>query len=344
MVAITLLALMVVAAGSLIVYQSSTGRESTQRRTAGESLGLAMMMIRQDVMHAGYGLPDNAQTEDRIMRLAVWLEDAVNDSKGSWYRELYVNNGRYVLIDSLSTSPAIISSGLLTGTQWTTINSKLTPYDVGCLLLVNESTGLDPVDSDTGRQTRRLKFSGTPTFTAPSTYTYDLSPAAAAVFTYAPGICYKLEPFDASAGYEATTNPYTKLVRNGRTPDGKSQVILGGDPNFRVVDFRVRAMFYGKKKPALGPPDNEIWRRWSPGPPPPPYVMKLDDNSNSHDFNMLYPEDLRFLEILIGYQNSKPCGASDTKDPAGVCWGPTFYRTMQVSPRNMVLNAYDRTS
>jgi len=62
---------------------------------------------------------------------------------------------------------------------------------------------------------------------------------------YAPAVVYKLEQRDASLAYNAATNPYTKLVRNGETLLGGGKV--GGKDVYpqgvKVTAFGVRFHF-----------------------------------------------------------------------------------------------------
>ena len=77
----------------------------------------------------------------------------------------------------------------------------------------------------------------------------------------------------------------------------------------------MKAMFHGKSRT-----DTTVKDRWSPS----------DPNDVAGDaFTNLYPEDLRVLQVTIDYQ-MKEEGT----------WSPTFTRTINVSPRTVVLSKY----
>ncbi|MEJ2718369.1 MAG: hypothetical protein P8182_14735, partial [Deltaproteobacteria bacterium] len=162
--------------------------------------------------------------------------------------------------------------------------------------------------------------------TAPNTYTYTLDSALSLPDfsggpNYAPAICYKLQQRDASKPYNASTNPYTKLTRNG-------EVILGGEPQFEVNDFRVRAMFYES---------GDVWSPDCGGEPN--CIASLNFVNASSNSKMA---NLRVVEITVVYRLSQQRMIRDTTTnaPPTEQWTRDYKRTIRVSPRVVVLSKY----
>lgn len=269
-VAILVLSLVVVTAISFFIFQSGYGRDVSKKRDVRETVSLALLMIRQDIMHAGLGVADKPQ-------MALNLRSKTGD--GSAYQELFVNYGRY-LDTRYSPSPNVFANpAYFSISGGGNLTTSLTPYDIGAFL--SDSRVI-------------VDYQRPVTVIGPSQYQYTLA-AGSAAGNYAPAISYAVQNY--------------ALVRNGTDPAGNPQIILGGDPSFRVTGFRLRAMFYSA---------GEIW---SP------------DGNSAHDFEStsfnLDFKDLRVIEVTIAYQMKEES-----------VWSADFTRSMRVSPRTVVLSTY----
>ena len=191
-VAILILSLVIVAAISFFIYQSGYGRDASKKRDVRETVALALLMIRQDIMHASYGVADKPQT-------GLYLKNPTSPRRPTATR---TENSMSITEDtfrpSYSVTPNVFSSSgyffMAGGSNWI---SSLGTYDIGCFL----SDTPDVRDYD-----RPVAAIGT-------NYQYTLE-AGAPNANYAPGISYKIQR-NAAAEIIA-------LLRN-------EQVILGAE-------------------------------------------------------------------------------------------------------------------
>lgn len=331
MVAIVLTSLIIVVAMAFFIYQTTHGREATKTRASRESLSLAMLMLRQDIMHAGFGVSDKPE-------LAVYMSDKINNA----YTRLYINYGTF-LEDPHKQRGYIPYIGALAGSTWTApvqtppattprlYSQTVGPYDVGGLIA-------DNVGSTNRIATLTCSNPGGP---APYTFAVSLGTGMSASDNFAPAISYTLEKDDSVKKYA--------LKRNGKVllGDDPSDTTASPDRTLRVTGFRVIAMFVGKAK--AGTDLTTIRQRWSPGRPQvidPAEADCLKDNPANqtdpvHDLDQLYPEDLRMLEIMVQYQlrteEAVKAGVSESGWSSGTC---PFYKTIRVSPRTVTLAGY----
>lgn len=317
-VALLVLSLVVVTAVSFFVYQSGYGRESSKQKFARESIALAMMMIRQDVMHAGFGVYDKPSLS---LHLADFTPSVSENGKVKYlaaYRELYVNYGRYLQGDySATTSNIFTSNAYFNGWGNSSLTTNLTPIDIGCLL--HFKAGI-PTDTRGVVNFNGYQPAGS------DTYTYSLDttlspPDFSGGPYYAFAVCYKLSPQNPAQPFDAETNPYTRLTRNGET-------ILGGEPQFKVTDFRVRAMFFNS---------GEIWSPDcdSDGN----CIANRDFDSSTFALNLA---NLREVQITVVYRLSQQRAIRDPSKttPVEEQWTRDYSRTIRVSPRVVVLTKY----
>jgi prepilin-type N-terminal cleavage/methylation domain-containing protein len=321
MVAVVLLALLLLSAGSLFVYQTKSGREATQRVSSSEGLTMALNLMVQDVMHAGYGLFNYSDDRSSV---SLFLDTTTNPPQpGTAYRRMFLSYGKYLNDISICSSTATFTNTV--GSNWMT---TLSPSEVGGL--ISEEGGTKAVSF------LLINPALAPTFSSGTNkYTYNLSQPLKANDTYAPAVAYYLGRYyngalDLSASPGAD-RPYNVLLRNGPTADGRPQILLGGGGDLRVVDLLVWAYFFDGA------------RHWAPTPIVDSNLNVLtqyqsdDAKTNFADCASLVP-NLRWLEIWIGYQYGQECASSDsTKDVNGKCWGATVYSKTRVSPRNLRL-------
>jgi prepilin-type N-terminal cleavage/methylation domain-containing protein len=324
MVAIVLLSLLLLSASSLFVYQSKSGREATQTVASSEGLSMAMGLITQDVMHAGYGLYNYTSALDKSS-MSIFLDDLSAGNKS--FQKMYINYGRYLTFPGVCTSTATFQPATA-ATTWT---SALTPSDVGCLMA-------PPTSSPA---VVNFSLSNKPTFNSATNqynYTFEGSGQLAGTQSYAPGISYQLGRYydGALAAAGDAKKPYNVLMRNALTTSGAPQILLGAMGDLRVTEFHVWAYFF----------DSSGNRAWSPKPIVDSnfnvlttYQSDTATDAKTFGCSTCPPiTDLRWLEIWIGYQFKQACASGDpTQDVNGNCWGATMYRKTRVSPRNLRL-------
>jgi type II secretory pathway pseudopilin PulG len=284
-IALTLLSLIMVMVVTMFRSQSQYGRDTGKEIAVDEAVSMALMLIRQDIMHAGLGVADKP-------KLAVFLQTKV----GSGYEELYLNYGRYLdtnyaVPDNVFAKPAYAKN--MSGTQVNTeafISQQtrykyLQPSDVGAMISYDPSAGTvtgHTITSTTAGET-------------PYEYTFTVNPALTG--TVAPAIRYSLQS--------------NALMRN-------SETILGGETNFRVTSFSVRASFWDSATGSTV---------WSP-----------TAGDSTKDFDKLLPSKLRYLEVTIGYQIRRETLAQQTGTAAG--WSRTISKSIMVAPRTVMLGQY----
>jgi len=341
-VALVLLSLVLVAAISFLMFQTGYGGEASKKRSFSDSASLALLMIRQDVMHSGYGLSGN-------LGLAVYLGDKKSDDTG--YTSLYVNYGRYLGTAHADGADIFDAEACFSGDSSYYFPSSNT-FKTTATEVDEPEKNMDPskigglIDSGGGVILFQRPY---PTDIG-GFYTYTLASSVAGGNEYAPAVCYRLEPLDRTQPYNVNSNPYTCLTRNGEVLLGYAKLIdstgtvtdqIDGDQNFRVTDFRVGAMFYDASEASVS--DRE---KWSP------------DGTVGHDFENssfnLQMADLRQLELTI-YYRVKQQSAGVFRDDEGELqstWSGVrkadgtydvdkdLSKTITVTPRNVVLAQY----
>jgi hypothetical protein len=320
MVAIMLTGLIIIVAMAFFMFQTTHGREATTTRISREALSLAMLMLRQDIMHAGFGVADKPE-------LAVYLSDKTADpAYKQAYTRLYVNAGSCLMdpfkrnaYDPLgvpSWSPPSVPPSLycppVPKPCW---EIPLGPYDLGGLIADNA-----------GAANRIATLTcANPSGPAPYSYSVTLGGGMTLTDNYAPVVSYTFEN--------------NALKRNGK-------VLLGDDPSdptaprdrtLRVTEFRVYAMFFTK----VGGVQREVWV-----PSRPPGTDPSVQYNN--DFNNMNAADLRLVEATIEYQLRTEAAIKTGDQESG--WSPTklvderersiFSKTIRVAPRTGTLAAY----
>ncbi|MFC1835327.1 prepilin-type N-terminal cleavage/methylation domain-containing protein [Thermodesulfobacteriota bacterium] len=232
LVGLVLLGALIVAALTLVSVQSKHGGEVTYQRTARESVSLALMMIRNDVLHSGFGVVDRPELSFFMKR---------NKSSDKTYKQLYVNWGRYLTEDTTSTTNVFKHEAFFTGkagSYYEPTSNKITKYDVGYLIEDGKDVMCLQYDTTLGK------------FNVRSLDSYGECAGAASLkwdSRYAPALGYICQDCDDATKFGA-------LVRNG-------QVIFGGDDNLRATDLSIRALFYDESEP-----DPAKKEKWSPNP------------------------------------------------------------------------------
>ncbi len=300
-VALTLLSLIMIMVVTMFRSQTEYGRDTGKEIAVDEAVSMAFMLIRQDIMHAGLGVVDKP-------KLAVFLQDDPGD--GSGYRELYLNYGRYLKIsydpdknDNVFNRKAYeiasgsqISSNLFMpeADQADKDRQKqfMQPADVGAM--ISYDVGTDTVS--THEVTNFTDNDGPPQNTEPP-FTFTVSPSLPGSRYVAPAIVYKVQSNALIRNFEFDV---TSGIRTG------GQIILGGEPNFRVTSFRLKANFKGNV--------------WAP------------DNGT---FASMQPTDLRYLEVTIKYQIR-----TETISAGNTGWSQTYSKSIMVAPRTVLLTQY----
>jgi hypothetical protein len=206
MVAITLTGLIIIVAMAFFMFQSTHGREATTTRVSREALSLAMLMLRQDIMHAGFGVADKPE-------LALYL----SNQSGGAYTRLYVNYSTYL-------SEAFQTVGYFTPVTSTWTSDVLGPYDVGGL-----------ISDNVGAANRIATLTCTnPSGPAPYSYSVTLGSGMVSTDNFAPVVSYAFE------------NGALKRNGKVLLGDDPSDPTAPRDRTLRVTGFLVYAMFFTK--------------------------------------------------------------------------------------------------
>jgi type II secretory pathway pseudopilin PulG len=220
MVAMVLLGMIIAMAISVFMTQGRYSRDAAKKLSVDESIVIALMVMKQDIMHGGLGAADRPD-------LSVLLK--TKNSDGNSYKELYVNYGRNLNTEPTDPTEAgnaytskVYFQGSGGSTTWT---SSLSSSEVGGLI------------SDAGEA---LLLKGPPPTGPP--YTYTLTSGQSGSEVYAPAVSYAL---------------INDVLYRNRLPrdDGKidGTVLMGNDPMYRIIQFGVRAMFYHDSKVVWSP-------------------------------------------------------------------------------------------
>ena len=300
-VALTLLSLVIIMVVTMFRSQSQYGRDTGKEIAVDEAVSMALMLIRQDIMHAGLGVADTP-------RLAVFLQDDAGD--GSGYRELFLSYGRfletsYELPDNVFSDSAYanISGSDISEDAFISDTGRykyMQPADVGAMLAYDAGT-----DTVSSHEVTKVT-DGTGTF-APYPYMFTVTGSVSG--KVAPAIVYKV--LNSSQFPSSCAPPTSALIRNFDA-SGCGRIILGGEPNFRVTSFRVKAQFFVKGTGAV----------WAP----------------PSGFAAMFPRNLRYLEVTIGYQIKRETLAQKTGTAPG--WSRTFSKSIMVAPRTVMLGQY----
>ncbi|GEM_PF-1223842 len=209
LVATALLALVVAAAASFFRYQSAYGKYLSKEKSFREEVSMAMFMIRNDIMNAGYAVADER-------KLALYVDGGGTD----YYEKLFINFGKCIE-ENLTTSAYLPSV------------FKKYAYSSGADLQSFMASYLDGKYSDNDTTALLIGLTdGAGYVTNVSWMGLDYSPAGGGKFTesgstddnylYAPAVSYELKD--------------KCLKRNG-------QIILGGGPLFEVTGFYINVQF-----------------------------------------------------------------------------------------------------
>lgn len=319
MVGAAVLLVVLLIATSFFIFQSRYGGQLVRDTGTRETMSLAMMMIKRDVMHAGEGLGD-------IPELSLWMDDV--DSSNTYYKKLFVSYGRYLTSIAASDVPnpdyttpsneysiygtqkkknGPIFGGLGSSVDQFNIKDTL-QFDIWGVLTYNMTTKARGANQFTAFATATDT-----TVSPPRTTTTFTFPGTTSAFT--PVIAYELVTKDTPSPSPALADPeYPELRRNG--------IAIAGGPkekNSKLTGFRIRCQF-------ISSTGTETWVPTS-----------------SLTFNGQAYLDLRLVEVQVRYQTKKihdvfvkDSGPWERKE----IWSPEVAKTLNISPRNLVLAAY----
>jgi len=322
MVALLLLGLLFTSVISFMIFQKTYGGAETRKRTGRETLSLASQMIKNDVLHAAYGVADHPE-------LGIYVTDPYPTSgNAEYYRGIYLNWGRYLTGTSPYASPNIFKNrahfdGSLQGrTEFTNyLRASLGAtsqgpgvYEAACLLESDGSsiTTFIPVGDNLISSLSGLGL--------------------IAGYVYAPALSYTCNNCPDASGYDASRGG--TLLRNGQPLLGEDIAMVQPRSAIRVYGLEIRLMFYGRRRGSLG--SDATW--WSPQPPP-----EITQYATSVPVTDLYPKDLRLVDIRIKYKlhqhggSTKQTGAGEPMSYAG---SPLFTEIIKIAPRSTALLAY----
>jgi prepilin-type N-terminal cleavage/methylation domain-containing protein len=336
MVGAAVLLVVLLIATSFFLFQSRYGGQLVKDTGARETVSLALMMIKRDIMHAGEGLAETPE-------LSLWLDDVdTTNPSNLFYRKLYVSYGGYLTAIAASDIPNAdyttstneysiygtqkkkngpIFGGLGSSVDQFNIKDTL-QYDIWGILTYDFGTK----SRATPPAKRFTAFTTTTdsSVTPPRTTTMFTVPGTSEAFT--PVICYELVTKNTVSPFPALEDPnYPELRRNGI-------VIAGGpkDKNFRLSDsasdfgFRIRCQF-------ITPTGTETWVPATGGTAFP----QGQDYAN-----------LKLVEVQLRYRTKKLHDVYVESPPySGTwkreeIWTQETVKTINVSPRNLVLAAY----
>ena len=276
LVGMLLVSIIIVGAVSVFVYQNRYGSDAWVKRNARESITLAVGLLRNDILHAGYGLMWQPE-------MAFYPANLTNNPKKAgdrYYTKLYVNYGRYLKIASPEDSGNtvfnwsayvegndFISSAVTivrpSGTDAT--GSFATQFDadsIKAFICFDPSTNTlkAPVENVTCNKTDgKCSVTG--------------GTSLGATELYAPAVVYD---YDSS---------HSQLTRNG-------EAILGDNLNLFVQSFQIRFEFYNSTDPT-----NPL----------------VSPTSTKTYFDSEFPfENLRLVEITIECEVKAPTNQSAT--------------------------------
>jgi hypothetical protein len=310
---------------SFFRYQSKFGGELRKDMGNKETIGLATLLLKRDLIQAGAGLADNHP-----------LALLVSGYASGFYHTLYVNYGYYltmkykdpngaVYVDSIYKPGYFLPENLSPAGTLTLNRTGL--YDVGCILTYVKSTNTWAViDIEGSRYTSASPNfgqyilgvggqpqDGTPVVNTDGSTSFTFT-APASGTPLVPAISYRLIDADTSNAappypllHTDNTVSYPELQRNGlRIAGGKK------DPFMRFTDFSIRVQFVNSFSGTAN---------WSP--------------VTTDDFTTYTFDDLKMVEITIKYQTITP-GA----DPSVASnWKQQISKVFTVSPRNVLMMA-----
>lgn len=96
LVGMLLVSIIIVGAVSIFVYQNRYGSDAWVKRNARESITLAIGLLRNDILHAGYGL----MWRPEMAFYPANLTNNPNNASDRYYTKIYINYGRYLKIAS----------------------------------------------------------------------------------------------------------------------------------------------------------------------------------------------------------------------------------------------------
>jgi hypothetical protein len=247
-------------------HQSRFGGELRKDMGNKETVALAMMLMRRDLIQAGSGLADNHP-------LGLWVDGYYSN----FYHKLYVNYGYYLkMMPSTKVLPvnqSVYEAAFFLPAGLNPSNTLTLPatqrYDVGCALTYTQSSNTWGT----------VALSGVPVENSDGSATFVFSSFPASDTPFVPAISYKLIDTDTNNDtppYAAAA--YPELQRNG-------QRIAGGkkEPFLKFTDFSIRCQFVN----SLDGTTN-----WSP--------------SVSNDFASYPFDNLKMVEITLGYKTITP--------------------------------------
>jgi prepilin-type N-terminal cleavage/methylation domain-containing protein len=234
---------------SFFRYQSKFGGELRKDMSNKETIGLAMMVLKRDLIQAGCGLYDNRA-------LGLWVDGYANN----FYHKLYVNYGYYLQMSPKGSDSMYNQAYFIAGSTTNPLTLNRTRrYDVGSALTYNKATSV----------WTSVAVSGVPVENADGSATFSfasLSPGT----TFVPAISYRL--IDPDTNDDTPPYPdaaYPELQRNG-------QRIAGGkkEPFMKFTDFSIRCRFVNSFS---GVPAGIDALNWSPNNADDFATRKFDD-------------------------------------------------------------------
>lgn len=296
---------------SFFVFQSRYSGELVKDTGTRETISLAMMMLKRDIMHAGAALAERPE-------LSLWVDGRVNDS----YHKLYVSytgylsslpppdsrpkNTDYTSADNVYSVYGNIqdkNGAIFEGPNVTSFTISARKEDVGAIVTFDEASKARQV----------INVTAGPYNITKKTTTFTLASAASLPFT--PVISYRL--VDPDSGTDLPPYPsgsYPELQRNG-------VCIAGGkkDRYVRITDFLIKCQFIA----------SDGTERWVPTSP-------VNPDSTIYDFKDQIFNDLKVVEIKIKYRTliSHKDASKDYN------WRSEVTRTANITPRNLVLAQY----
>jgi hypothetical protein len=222
MVGSLVLLLVIFISTSFFRAQSQYGGELVKETGVHESISLATMLIRRDIMQAGFGF--SKDKKDQRYKLSIWADDVCNNA----FHRLYVSNAQYASI--LPQQPYTIFSdkanigAVLQGITTFTLPS-IRPQDSDGVLAV-DTTGQHFLPTSASYDSATLKT------------TFSISSGTTSG-PFVPALSYSL--------YDPSSNSQFSACSGSSNVDKlelrrASVGLVGGlkDPNLGLLDFRVR--------------------------------------------------------------------------------------------------------
>lgn len=346
-VATLVLSLLIITAVSFFIYQSSYGGRASKQKNAQEMVTMAMIMMRRDIMMAGFGLPLATETPGIVdaSALSICLRNMFGVPVGDSYKQLFTSYGTYCSTEYNATpsiyDPAIETKLYVQGSATIMYqNPWLGWFEIGGM--IGENPNQNPEGDVAEVNYVKLFEPYTPqTFVpqggeTPQTVKggFPMTVGLNSTRWYAPAIVYKLV--------------HGQLLRNGQPILGERDKGTGGDDsraqNFRVNDIHFKAEFFGRLRVDRFDDSVAPQRWWSPTGFP-SYLTKglgqdkpWEDESNYKGFEELQPKDIILVEVTVEFQMKQSERTKfEGEDSRSGVWSRIYTRSEVVCPRTLVL-------